>query len=1091
MSRPATNAELQQRLGELEEENQSLRTRLEDAEQTLEAIREGQIDALVVDTPEGPRVFSLQGAEHPYRILIEQMQEGAATLAPDGTIRYCNRALALLLQRPLETIVGTRADEHVHAPDRAAFARLLRAGPPCRDRGDVGLIAADGRIVPVQVGLTLVADGGEASIAMIVTDLTERKRAAQVLASAQFVRRLVDQTPVGVAVVDRDLRYLLANPAYRAIGGGAPLVGRTIAKAFPPAVAHIVEPHVRRVLDSGQTLEVQDQEAPIRGRTWWNVSATPLHDPAGNVEAVLILTEEVTARQQAEQALRQSEEQYRTLFSTLLEGFCIIEVLFDADDRPVDYRFLVINPAFEGLTGLQHAEGKRMRQLAPEHEAHWFEVYGKVALTGEPVRFVNEAKALGRWYEVHAYRVGAPDRRNVAILFNDITERRRAEQALRESERLYHAIGESIDYGIWICDAQGRNTYTSESLLKLVGITQDQCADFGWGNVLHPDDVEATLAAWKECVRSGGPWYREHRYRGADGQWHPILACGVPVRNERGEVTAWAGINLDIRRLKAAEQALRESEARFKAIASSTPDHILVQDRDLRYLFVVNPQLGLTERDMIGKTDHDFLCRQDADRLTQIKRRVLETGAPVQFEAPLKSASGEQRFFRGSYVPSFAADGQIDGLIGYFENVTERKELEQQRDALLDSERAARTEAERANRVKDEFISTLSHELRNPLNAILGWAQLLRRPKRSAADVAEGMEIIESSARALADMISDLLDLSRITTGKLRLDVQTVDLHAVIAAAIAAAKPAIEAKGIHLQTALDSATGSVRGDPNRLQQVVWNLLSNAAKFTHRGGRVDVALRRIDSQVEVSVADTGDGIEPDFLPHLFERFRQEDASAAKVHGGLGLGLSIVQHLVELHGGTVEAASPGKGQGATFTVRLPVQAVIRAEPTLAPGVPGSPKPAILQYEEIVLDGLKVLAVDDECESLALVKRVLEERHAQVFTAASAADGLELVQQARPDVIVSDIGMPGEDGFQFMRRVRALGPDRGGTTPAVALTAFAGAEHQQRTQQAGYQTHLAKPVEVAQLIFMVAELAGRLAAVDPAPPESEATA
>jgi len=398
-----------------------------------------------------------------------------------------------------------------------------------------------------------------------------------------------------------------------------------------------------------------------------------------------------------------------------------------------------------------------------------------------------------------------------------------------------------------------------------------------------------------------------------------------------------------------------------------------------------------------------------------------------------------------------------------------------EREQLLDSERAARSEAERMSALKDDFLATLSHELRTPLSAILGWAQVLRLRAGDATQVREGLHTIERNARVQIQLIEDLLDMSRITSGKVRLDVQPVEPLAFVEAAIATVAPAAEAKGVRIEKQLDPSGGPVSGDPGRLQQVAWNLLANAVKFTPKGGKVQVRLERVNSHVELCVADTGIGIRADFLPHAFERFRQDDASTTRMFGGLGLGLSIVKHLVELHGGTVHVASPGVGQGATFTVRLPLKVVHDAREVEGRLHPRAPADSF-EFEVADLSGLKVLVVDDEPDARELIRRVLAECQADVVTAADAATALKLVGDERPNVIVSDIGMPHVDGFELLKRIRALGPERGGAAPAIALTAFARLEDRTRVLHAGFLVHVSKPVEPSELVAMVATVAGR---------------
>ncbi|EYF05393.1 Hypothetical protein CAP_3310 [Chondromyces apiculatus DSM 436] len=404
------------------------------------------------------------------------------------------------------------------------------------------------------------------------------------------------------------------------------------------------------------------------------------------------------------------------------------------------------------------------------------------------------------------------------------------------------------------------------------------------------------------------------------------------------------------------------------------------------------------------------------------------------------------------------------------------KQAAEEREHLLDAERAARSEAERVSLLKDQFLATLSHELRTPLNAILGWSHILRARSREHEQFREGLTVIERNSKIQVQLIEDLLDMSRIISGKILLDVQRVEVEEVVRAAVASVSHSAEAKDIRLEMTLDAAAGAVRGDPNRLQQCFWNLLSNAIKFTPKGGHILVGLQRVNSHVEVCVVDSGQGIKPEFLPHMFERFRQADASTTRRHGGLGLGLSIVKHLVELHGGAIHAVSAGEGQGAAFTIELPIVAVHEAAPASRREHAEAYVEGSSPLEHPSLEGITVLAVDDEPDARTLLKRVLEECGARVFIAASASEGLELLRRERPDMIVSDIGMPVVDGYEFIRQVRLLKPEQGGRTPAAALTAFARPEDRTRALRAGYQSHVTKPVEPTELTAVVASLATR---------------
>jgi PAS domain S-box-containing protein len=430
--------------------------------------------------------------------------------------------------------------------------------------------------------------------------------------------------------------------------------------------------------------------------------------------------------------------------------------------------------------------------------------------------------------------------------------------------------------------------------------------------------------------------------------------------------------------------------------------------------------------------------------------------------------------------------GNIVGAAKIAHDITARRRAERQlqereaqlakllaeRESVLESERVARSEAERLSHLKDEFLATLSHELRTPLNAIQGWATLLRERKVSAEDHDRGLEAIERNVRVQAQIVSDLLDMNRIIAGKVHLEVQSLYLHEVIHTAIEAVRQSAAAKNIRLFPLLDSRIGLVRGDPNRLQQVLWNLLSNAIKFTPKGGRVQIVLERVNSHVEICIEDSGIGIRSDFLPYVFDRFRQADPGTTRRFGGLGLGLSIVKNLVELHGGSVRVKSPGENQGSTFIVSLPISHVRAEDHEERQRVrSGDPVDSI---ELPRLDHIHVLIIDDEPDGRALIARLLEERGARVVCASSAKEGLEELERERFDILLSDIGMPDVDGFEVIREVRRLDRARsGGPLPAVAITAYARPEDRQRSLLAGFHIHLSKPIETRELIASIAGL------------------
>ena len=500
---------------------------------------------------------------------------------------------------------------------------------------------------------------------------------------------------------------------------------------------------------------------------------------------------------------------------------------------------------------------------------------------------------------------------------------------------------------------------------------------------------------------------------------------------------------------------------------------------------------GKRAHDVIGKNLLELFPELIERRLDRHYKWALEGQVRVLSQAlhgylismpVVSSEHGYAEMQQAVRISPLTRDGRVIGTLTIIEDVTERvareAELQAQIEArtrVLASEKLARSEAERANRLKDEFLATISHEIRNPLNAIMGWAHMLRVGKLNEANTERAVETIYRNAKSQSQLVADLLDVSRIISGKLRLDVRTVDLIYIVNAAIDSIRPAADAKNIRLQTMLDPAAGPISGDADRLQQVVWNLLTNAVKFTPKNGQIQVKVQRVDSHVEIVVSDSGVGISKEFLPYVFDRFRQADASTTRIHGGLGLGLSIVRQLVDLHGGSVSVESEGEGKGTTFTITLPFVGVIsnqKEEPVIP--VHGN---EIISFEGLPsLQGLKVLVVDDEVDTRELISEVLKECGSEVVLSRSAAEALEALEQHKPDILISDLGMPDEDGYSLISKIRSLPPERGGQIPAAALTAYARAEDRMRVLRSGFQFHLPKPVDSAELVTVVASLAGR---------------
>jgi PAS domain S-box-containing protein len=539
---------------------------------------------------------------------------------------------------------------------------------------------------------------------------------------------------------------------------------------------------------------------------------------------------------------------------------------------------------------------------------------------------------------------------------------------------------------------------------------------------------------------------------------------------------------------RSAEKQLRQQREWLRVTLTSIGDAVIATDVNGTVNFI-NPTAealtGWTMSEAANKPLDEVLnivneeTRQSVESpFSAVKREGVVVG--LANHTVLITKDGREIAIEDSGAPIKDPNGKIIGIIVVFHDVSERRRAEQEREQMLKREQAARNEAEAANRLKDEFLATVSHELRTPLNAIIGWASMLNRGRLEEETISNALRVIERNAKAQAEIINDILDVSRIITGKLRIDARPVELAPIIQAAIDTVRPAATAKGITLSVSLDRDAGLVAGDSDRLQQIIWNLISNAIKFTPRDGRIEARLERVNTHVEVRVSDTGIGIDKQFLPYVFERFRQADSSMTRSHSGLGLGLAIVRHLVELHGGTVSAESDGDGQGSVFTVQLPVAAVIDA-----PAVVVSNSARGLAETEDAddnsagtpdLTGLRVLVVDDEPDTREILSLVLKQYGAKVRAAASSIEAMEAFLEWKPDVLISDLGMPGEDGFALIGKVRALTPEQGCNIPAAALTAYVREEDRLQALSAGYHIHIPKPVDPTTLAALVADLTRR---------------
>ncbi len=1424
-----------------------------------------------------------------FHLITENIKDYAIILTDvDGRIINWNQGIESLLGYTADEIVGqpialifTPEDAAANVPAKQfetaiaqGFAEDMRWHP----RKDGSLFWANGKVVALKND-----DGTLRGFAKMMRDDT-----AQKLAEGNLEKILSGITD-SFYRFDRDFRYVYVNPATTVMFGisEADFLGKTLSDLFPNVEGNVFHSEAQRALDIQETIIFENYYEPLD--RWFENRIYP------SPEGLSIFTTEITDRKRVETALRRSEEKYRSLFDSIDSGFCVIELIFDDDGKANNYRYLEINPAFEKQSGLENAVGKTVQELVPNHEDFWFETYNRVASTGTALRFEHYSSGLNSWFDVYAFRNSESDSRQVAVLFNNITdrkqaeeellklsdhsrnilesindaffaidgnwhftylnqqaelllkrkreellgkniwdefpeavgtsfytqyhkavseqrtvsfeefypplgiwfevraypsasglsvyfhnidERRKAEKSLVEAEERYRALIEATSTTVWHANPEGALTFVGDVWTEVSGQTTEEILKWGWLEAIHPDDREQTIEVWQTALRDKTLYETEFRILTVKGDYCWFAVNAVPIFNADGSVREWIGLNTDINKRKNAEMLLRESEQQFSTLADVVPQMVWMAEPD-GFIFWYNRNwydyTGTTPESMKGWGWQSVHDPKILPKVVEGWKAAIESGEKFEMEFPLKGKDGKFRWFLtrvnplrntegtiirwfgtntdideqrnldqrnrftitldeavrsletpeeitltlarllgehlnvdrcayaeveadedhfsilGNYVkgdtisivgdysmadfgaetlrlmrenkpyvvhnvntdervtqtdlaayrlttiesvicvplhkngrfnaclavhqkvprqwtseevelvmfvanrfwesierartnkilresearfrnmadnapvmiwvtetdgtctylseswyeftgqtpetglgfgwldathpddyqlardtfvsanekhstfrveyrlrrkdgtyawaidsaqPRFAENGDFLGYVGSVMDITDRKNAEKERETLLAREHEARLLAEQANRLKDEFLATLSHELRTPLNAILGWSQMIQNRNLTDSQKEQALLTIERNARSQNQLIDDLLDVSRIITGKLRLDVRAVDLANVITVAVDAVRPAAEAKNIRLQILIDPQAGPISGDPDRLQQVIWNLLSNAVKFTPKDGRIQVRLERVNSHVEIVISDTGKGIESEFLPYVFDRFRQSDGSMTRRHGGLGLGLALVRQLVELHGGTVSVTSAGEGEGATFTVCLPLLPM-RSEPVSdEPRIhPSARKDKLTGFDHYApeLIGLSILLVEDDADSRNLLSVVLTSSGAEVSTASSATEALDKINREKFDVIVSDVGMPDEDGFSLIGKIRNLPDDHNKNIPAIALTAYARAEDRIKALRSGFQLHIAKPVESTELVASIANLAGRVKNAD----------
>jgi PAS domain S-box-containing protein len=1019
----------------------------------------------------------------------------------------------------------------------------------------------------------------------------------------------------GLCFVDNNFCYVRVSDRLAEINGlsASEHIGKSVVEVLPELGDKLESLH-RLVVETGTPIlnhEISGK-TPAQPNTErdWLASYYPLKDANGEVLGVNTVVEEITERKQAQEKLRSQsqiiDQIHDSVISTDLEG--IIVNWNQGSSRLFGYNATeAIGQHISILYQPDWRETMQTQVVEP--------LFAKGQHEMESTVICKSGELINIHLSLSILRNQNQNPTGIIGYAMDITARKRAEAALRESEERYRILSETVPSILFINFADGKNEYCNQRFYEYTGLPDGSSQDYNWAYALHRDDIEMYIQQWPVWIQQGQPFEVECRFRRFDGQYRWFLGRCLPIRNNQGDIIKWLGICFDIHDFKETQQNLRDSEetarrqlGEIEAIYTTAPVGLAFIDGDFRYLRInerlaqmngfsveahmgrklqeLLPEIGalqepvfrkvietgepvfnlevrsttpaqpgverdwlasyyplkgsdgtvlginmtvleITDRKRIEKAlieserryrfladaipeivwtaDNDGLLDymnqrwyeytelafeeigngwekvmhpEDVERYRQLWQEALQNGTPYENEQRyLRTSDGVYRWHLVRSLPFYDDSGNIVKWFGTCTDIHEQKQIEQERILILEREQAARQEAETANRIKDQFLAILSHELRSPLNPILGWTKLLKNRKCDEATLSKALDTIERNVKLQIQLIDDLLDISRILRGKLILNTNPVDLAAVIDAALETVRTAAQIKALQIETNIDINVGQVLGDFNRLQQVVTNLLTNGVKFTPNGGTVQVILSssygikgampcaptpHSPNYAQIIVKDTGKGISPEFLPHIFEYFRQEDSSTTRQFGGLGLGLAIVSNIVEMHNGTITAGSPGEGQGATFTIKLPI----------------IPSPILLDNSKSTpglgnVEGIRVLIVDDEADTREFMRVLLEIHGADVTVATSALDALNKLIDSPPEILISDLGMPEMDGYQLIREVRELTDVGIKQIPAIALTAYAGELDKQQVLAAGFNRHLAKPVDGDELIWIVTEL------------------
>ena len=1038
--------------------------------------------------------LALRESEMRFRSVVESNMIGIGFWDVNGEVTDANDALLEMIGYTRKNLVSGQIRWPEITPpeyaelDRAAIAQVVASGSCAPYEKE--FIRSDGTRLPILIGggtLPGCTDKG----ALFVLDITDRKQAQNQLRENEIRLRhqlaeldlVYNTTPVGLCFVDTNLRYLRINECLAAINGRsiAEHLGRTLTEASPE-MAHMLEPVYRQVLATQTPVidweikaETPQQPGVLRD---WQVSFYPVIDESGTLLGVSTVVAEITDRNQAKRIIQQSEAIFRRLIESNIFGVAI----GDFSGRITYANESLLNMVGYTRSDLLSGKIPWERMTPPEYLFLETLAAGELQAKGVATPFKKEyIRKDGSRVPIlmGATTLGQDNRgpETIVAFFIDLTEISRVEAELKKNQERLQIAQQAGKIGTFEWNVQTNVVACTPEFEALYGLPPGGIDSYeSWAQMVHPDDRAVIQKQVKAARASGEELNMEFRICRPDKSvgW---IACRAKVfPDDRGLPWRMIGVNVDITDRKQAEAARSHINQTLEALIQACPLAITVLDADDGTVKMWNPAaeriFGWPQSEALGQ----FVPSVPADKREEFMANLkgIREGNPIAgMETHRQRKDGTLIDISLWATPARDSNGKIN-CMSIIADISDRKQVEAERAQLLDREQAARAQAEAINRLKDEFLATLSHELRTPINVIMGWAQTLRTRQYTEEELTRGLEAIERQSRVQMQLVEDLLDVSRIIQNKLDLKHGWFYMVKTIEEAQNSVRVAAEAKSVTVSSELDPTVGLMWGDAKRLQQVVWNLLTNAVKFTPSGGTVEVRLSAVgvtDSSspnyVQITVSDTGKGISKEFLPYVFDRFRQADGSLTRADSGLGLGLAIVRHLVELHGGTVTAESPGKDKGATFTVKLPLKKRRSRQHPLR----GEKKSD--QLRPGILAGLNVLVVDDEPDNRDFLMVALEYFGASATAAATAAEAIDILQQSPPHILVSDIGMPASDGYWLIRKVRSSASDTIKRLPAVALTAYASEEDRDQALAAGYDEHLTKPIDPALFATVLAKL------------------